>query len=131
MYFKFSKILYVVLITLIILFKALVFMLYLSSLIFVEINDMHFKKLFTTDINNPYKNIEFVNSSSEINNPDGTIVFSLKNIEVPKQFSQVAVDILAQKYFRKAGVPIKLKKVEENKSDSKGGLLSGLLGKKK
>ena len=56
-------------------------MLYLSSLIFVEINDMHFKKLFTTDINNPYKNIEFVNSSSEINNPDGTIVFSLKNID--------------------------------------------------
>ena len=89
-------------------------MLYLSSLIFVEINDMHFKKLFTTDINNPYKNIEFVNSSSEINNPDGTIVFSLKNIEVPKQFSQVAIDILAQKYFRKAGVPVKLKKVEEN-----------------
>ena len=89
-------------------------MLYLSSLIFVEINDMHFKKLFTTDINNPYKNIEFVNSSSEINNPDGTIVFSLKNIEVPKQFSQVAVDILAQKYFRKAGVPVKLKNVEEN-----------------
>ena len=75
---------------------------------------MHFKKLFTTDINNPYKNIEFVNSSSEINNPDGTIVFSLKNIEVPKQFSQVAVDILAQKYFRKAGVPVKLKNVEEN-----------------
>ncbi len=75
---------------------------------------MHFKKLFTTDINNPYKNIEFVNSSSEINNPDGTIVFSLKNIEVPKQFSQVAIDILAQKYFRKAGVPVKLKKVEEN-----------------
>ena len=32
-------------------------MLYLSSLIFVEINDMHFKKLFTTDINNPYKNM--------------------------------------------------------------------------
>ncbi len=38
-------------------------------------------------------------------NPDGTIVFSISDIEVPEQFSQVATDILAQKYFRKAGVP--------------------------
>ena len=47
-------------------------------------------------------------------NPDGTIVFSAQDIEVPEQFSQVATDILAQKYFRKAGVPAALKKIEEN-----------------
>src|SRR5690606_23499345 len=50
----------------------------------------------------------------EIKNPDGSIVFRLENINVPAQFSQVAADILAQKYFRKAGVPAQLKKVEEN-----------------
>ena len=47
-------------------------------------------------------------------NPDGSIVFRLAGIDVPVQFSQVAADILAQKYFRKAGVPARLKKVEEN-----------------
>ena len=42
------------------------------------------------------------------------MVFSAENIEVPQQYSQVATDILAQKYFRKAGVAAKLKRVEEN-----------------
>ena len=46
--------------------------------------------------------------------PDGTIVFRAENVEVPTAFSQVASDIMAQKYFRKAGVPAKLKRVEEN-----------------
>ena len=50
----------------------------------------------------------------EIRNPDGSVVFRLDDIDVPAQFSQVAADILAQKYFRKAGVPARLKKVEEN-----------------
>jgi ribonucleoside-diphosphate reductase alpha chain len=53
-------------------------------------------------------------ATSEIRNPDGSIVFQLKDIEVPAAWSQVASDILAQKYFRKAGVPARLKKVEEN-----------------
>jgi hypothetical protein len=51
---------------------------------------------------------------SEIRNPDGSIVFRLEGIEVPEAWSQVASDVLAQKYFRKAGVPARLKKVEEN-----------------
>jgi ribonucleoside-diphosphate reductase alpha chain len=41
----------------------------------------------------------------EIRNPDGSIVFRLDNVEVPEFWSQVASDVLAQKYFRKAGVP--------------------------
>jgi ribonucleoside-diphosphate reductase alpha chain len=49
--------------------------------------------------------MKFVKRSSEIRNPDGSTVFKLDNIEVPEQWSQLAVDILAQKYFRKAGVP--------------------------
>jgi len=60
-----------------------------------------------------YDGIEFRNATSEIRNPDGSIVFQLKDIEVPAAWSQVASDILAQKYFRKAGVPARLKKVEE------------------
>ena len=53
-------------------------------------------------------------SRSEIRNPDGSVVFKLDNVEVPDFWSQVASDVLAQKYFRKAGVPARLKKVEEN-----------------
>mgnify|MGYP003514290531 CR=1 FL=1 len=32
------------------------------------------------------------------------MVFSLEGLEVPEAWSQVASDVLAQKYFRKAGV---------------------------
>ena len=75
---------------------------------------MRFEGRFTKDGQAAYANIEFRHATSEIRNPDGTIVFRAENIEVPSQFSQVATDILAQKYFRKAGVPAALKPVEEN-----------------
>jgi ribonucleoside-diphosphate reductase alpha chain len=75
---------------------------------------MRFERRFTTDGQAAYTNIEFRHATSEIRNPDGTIVFRAENIEVPAQFSQVATDILAQKYFRKAGVPAAVKPVEEN-----------------
>ena len=85
---------------------------------------MKFQSVFTTprkstssqalSIGQCFDHIPFRSASSEIKNPDGTTVFSIQDIEVPEQFSQVAVDILAQKYFRKAGVPAILKKVEEN-----------------
>ncbi len=61
-----------------------------------------------------YAEIEFRKATSEIKNPDGSVVFRLEGIEVPEAWSQVASDVLAQKYFRKAGVPARLKKVEEN-----------------
>ena len=61
-----------------------------------------------------YAGIEFRLTTSEIRNPDGSVVFKLDNVEVPDFWSQVASDVLAQKYFRKAGVPARLKKVEEN-----------------
>lgn len=53
-----------------------------------------------------YEGISFVTTASEIRNPDGTIVFRLDDIEVPASWSQVASDVIAQKYFRKAGVPV-------------------------
>jgi len=75
---------------------------------------MKIERRFTKENQSAYADIAFRTATSEIKNPDGSIVFRLENINVPAQFSQVAADILAQKYFRKAGVPAHLKKVEEN-----------------
>ncbi|MEO1066086.1 MAG: vitamin B12-dependent ribonucleotide reductase [Pseudomonadota bacterium] len=75
---------------------------------------MRIERRYTKDGQSAYADIAFRTATSEIKNPDGTVVFRLEDIQVPEQFSQVASDILAQKYFRKAGVPARLKKVEEN-----------------
>jgi ribonucleoside-diphosphate reductase alpha chain len=75
---------------------------------------MQIPRYFTTKNSGSYHGIEFRKTASEIRNPDGTIVFAHKNIEVPVAWSQVACDVLAQKYFRKAGIPIFSLKVEEN-----------------
>ena len=74
---------------------------------------MKINREFTTANQSPYENINFKKVSSEIVNPDGSLVFKLENFEVPEQWSQVASDILSQKYFRKAGVPSKLKRTDE------------------
>ena len=74
---------------------------------------MKIGRYFTTAGNCAYENIEFALTSSEIKNPDGSIVFQLENVEVPRSWSQVASDVIAQKYFRKAGVPTETKKVKE------------------
>ncbi len=63
------------------------------------------ERRFTRRGQSPYEGLTFVKRSSEIRNPDGSTVFKLDGIEVPDQWSQLATDILAQKYFRKAGVP--------------------------
>jgi ribonucleoside-diphosphate reductase alpha chain len=75
---------------------------------------MRIARRFTSEGRDPYADFEFREAASEIRNPDGSIVFQLKDIEVPAGWSQVACDILAQKYFRKAGVPLRLKPVEES-----------------
>ncbi len=71
------------------------------------------ERKYTKSGQDAYAEIEFRRATSEIKNPDGSVVFRLENIEVPASWSQVATDILAQKYFRKAGVPAVLKRVEE------------------
>ncbi len=75
---------------------------------------MKIDRRYTRADQGAYASIEFRKATSEIRNPDGSVVFRLADIDVPAQFSQVASDILAQKYFRKAGVPKALRKVEEN-----------------
>jgi len=75
---------------------------------------MKFERQFTKKGQDAYAGLEFKTTTSEIKNPDGTIVFSAPNIEVPANYSQVAADIIAQKYFRKAGVPVFVKKIKED-----------------
>ncbi|MCR4376489.1 MAG: vitamin B12-dependent ribonucleotide reductase [Rhodospirillales bacterium] len=74
---------------------------------------MRIERHFTKKGQSPYANIEFRTATSEIRNPDGSVVFKLDEMEVPASWSQVACDVIAQKYFRKAGVPGALKAVEE------------------
>ncbi|MGB7691657.1 MAG: vitamin B12-dependent ribonucleotide reductase, partial [Pseudolabrys sp.] len=75
---------------------------------------MQIERHYTKDGQSAYADIAFRLTTSEIRNPDGSVVFKADNVEVPEFWSQVASDVLAQKYFRKAGVPARLKKVEEN-----------------
>ncbi|SHM15777.1 ribonucleoside-diphosphate reductase class II [Roseovarius litoreus] len=74
---------------------------------------MKIERKFTKAGQDAYAELDFVTTSSEIRNPDGTTVFKLDNVEVPSRWSQVASDVIAQKYFRKAGVPVKVKRVKE------------------
>ena len=74
---------------------------------------MKIERSFTTGGQNAYAGIDFKSVTSEIRNPDGTVVFKLEGCEIPEAWSQVASDVIAQKYFRKAGVPSALKKVKE------------------
>src|ERR1051325_10014555 len=74
---------------------------------------MKIERRYTKPGQDAYQGLDFRTAVSEIKNPDGSVVFRLEDIEVPASWSQVASDILAQKYFRKAGVPVALKRVEE------------------
>ncbi|HEY7750790.1 MAG TPA: vitamin B12-dependent ribonucleotide reductase, partial [Ignavibacteriaceae bacterium] len=75
---------------------------------------MQINRLYTKAGRDPLSNFKFEKRISEIKNPDGSSVFRMEDVLVPEQWSQVATDILAQKYFRKAGVPKLLEKIEEH-----------------
>lgn len=74
---------------------------------------MRIERRFTTAESGAYGALSFTTTTSEIRNPDGKIVFRNESVEVPQGWSQVASDVIAQKYFRKAGVPMRLKRVKE------------------
>ncbi len=74
---------------------------------------MRIARRFTEAGTSPYAEIDFRRTTSEIRNPDGSVVFQARDIEVPADWSQVACDVLAQKYFRKAGIPARLRPVAE------------------
>src|SRR5579862_1792329 len=64
------------------------------------------ERRFTKSLSSPYADQKFESRKSEIREPDGRIVFSQDDVMVPADWSQVAADILAQKYFRRRGVPL-------------------------
>ena len=66
---------------------------------------IRFSRQFTRDGVSAFNMFEYDYRTSVIKNPTGEVVFQMDNVEVPRQWSQIATDILAQKYFRKAGVP--------------------------
>lgn len=74
---------------------------------------MQISRYFTEAGKDPLSSIKFVSRTSEIKNPDGSIVFRMEDVVVPDTWSQVSTDIISQKYFRKAGVPKLLKKGKE------------------
>ncbi len=75
---------------------------------------MRFERRYTQAGKSPFAGMAFRAADSEIRNPDGSIVFQLKNVDVPADWSQVASDVLAQKYFRRAGVPARLIRVRDD-----------------
>src|SRR5215469_2301317 len=73
---------------------------------------MKFRRLYSAP-GDPYAGLNFEPRTSRIVNPDGSVIFEAKDVMVPEGWSQVAVDVLAQKYCRKAGVPKAVKPVAE------------------
>ncbi len=74
---------------------------------------MRITRRYTAAGADPFAGFHFVPRTSRIANPDGKVVFEMKDVLVPEGWSQVAVDVLAQKYFRKAGVPLNSEPVPE------------------
>ncbi|MCX6770562.1 MAG: hypothetical protein NTX79_00755 [Candidatus Micrarchaeota archaeon] len=85
---------------------------------------MQIKRLFTEEGTDPLQAVEYEMRSSVIRNADGSVVFEMRDVEVPKSWSQVATDIVAQKYFRKAGVP-QYDKSGKPLKDSNGKIVTG------
>ena len=75
---------------------------------------MRIQRHYTEAGRDPYSKVPFRSATSEIRNPDGSVVFKLASFDVPAAWSQVAADVLAQKYFRRAGIPARRRAVEEN-----------------
>jgi ribonucleoside-diphosphate reductase alpha chain len=80
----------------------------------LSLSAMKIARRYTASASQPYDGVDFESRSSRITNPDGSVVFEATDIELPLGWSQVAVDIIAQKYFRRAGVPARLKAVPED-----------------
>src|SRR5437667_10986783 len=66
---------------------------------------MKISRRFTKPNSDPFATVEYEKRTSRISNPDGSVVFEMTDAEIPKQWSQLATDIMVSKYFRKAGVP--------------------------
>ena len=78
-----------------------------------KLNGLKIDRKFTEEGNDPFDQLSWSKRDVEIRNFDGTVAFSMKDVNLPDNYSQVAANVLSQKYLRKAGVPKKLRKVRE------------------
>ena len=78
-----------------------------------KVNGLKIDRKFTKTGKDPFQKLKWEKRDVEIRNFDGSTAFSMKDVNLPDNYSQVAANVLAQKYLRKAGVPKKLKKVKE------------------
>ena len=79
-----------------------------------EARGLQIERHYTNDDGSPREEVAYRTTSCEIRNPDGSVVFAQQDVEVPAGWSQVASDVLAQKYFRKAGIVARRKPVPED-----------------
>ena len=78
-----------------------------------KLNGLKIDRKFTEEGKDPFDQLSWSKRDVEIRNFDGTVAFSMKDVNLPDNYSQVAANVLSQKYLRKAGVPKKLRKVRE------------------
>jgi ribonucleoside-diphosphate reductase alpha chain len=75
---------------------------------------MEFKRWFTQENSSNIFAVDFVKTISKLKHNDGKLLYSSVEVEVPATWAQISIDILVQKYFRKSGIPVALKKVKED-----------------
>ena len=75
-----------------------------------KVNGLKIDRKFTDTGKDPFQKLKWAKRDVEIRNFDGSVAFSMKDVNLPDNYSQVAANVLAQKYLRKAGVPKKLKR---------------------
>ncbi len=85
---------------------------------------MRIERMFTTPGSDPLEQVVYEKRTSRINNTDGSVVFEMEGAEIPKDWSQVATDIVVSKYFRKAGVP-QFDEAGQVMKDEKGEIITG------
>ncbi|WP_254563118.1 adenosylcobalamin-dependent ribonucleoside-diphosphate reductase [Dyadobacter diqingensis] len=66
---------------------------------------LSFERYYTVDDASVFDLFDYERRRSVIRNPNGELIFEMRDVEVPCHWSQIATDILAQQYFRKTGVP--------------------------
>src|SRR2546429_6737753 len=85
---------------------------------------MKITRRFTKSGQDPFASAEYEKRTSRITNPDGSVVFEMNDAEIPKQWSQLATDIMVSKYFRKAGVPL-MDETGQAERDGQGNAVTG------
>jgi ribonucleoside-diphosphate reductase alpha chain len=86
---------------------------------------MKIARRFTQQGQDVYSSVEWDRRTSRISNPDGSVVFEMTDAEIPRQWSQLATDIMVSKYFRKAGVPQADPETGAQLRDESGNVVTG------